>query len=392
MTKNRNKKTTGVYVHIPFCVRKCNYCDFLSFAGDEAVKERYVDMVCSEIEAYCRDRSITADTVFIGGGTPSVLKPKLIERLMDAVRTGFSLTEDCEMTIEANPGTVDGEKAEVFKSSGINRISLGVQSMDDDLLRRLGRIHSRKDFLKTYELLRNKGFDNINTDLMFSLPGQNFEKWKNTLEETADLKPEHISFYSLIIEEGTPFYEEWKKGSLEEISDDDDRKMYHFASEMLNEKGYVHYEISNAALPGRESKHNLKYWSMEEYAGFGLGAHSFVEGVRYENTRDMEEYLKLYAKAPDLWEERYNVINRNTVKDNAEEFVFTGLRKLEGIYKDDFAKLVGNDIYDIYSKEINKMVNEGLLKDHGSRIALTKKGIDISNYVMREFIKDKWKL
>ena len=392
MMKNKNVKTTGVYVHIPFCVKKCNYCDFLSFASDDKTKERYINALCREISAYCEDKKIAADTVFIGGGTPSVLKPELIERLMKTVREGFSLTEDCEITIEANPGTVDEKKAEVYRDAGINRISLGVQSLDDDILKRLGRIHSRKEFLKTYELLRNKGFDNINTDLMFSLPSQSLDKWKETLEELISLKPEHISFYSLIIEEGTPFYDEWLKGSLKEISDDDDRRMYHYASDKLKEKGYIHYEISNAALPGRGSRHNLKYWSMDEYAGFGLGAHSFIDGVRYEDTHDMEEYLLLYSGDLRSRKERYKVINRNTVKDNAEEFVFTGLRKLEGIYKDDFHRLIGRSIYDIYSEEIAKMVKEGLLKDHGGRIALTTKGVDISNYVMREFIKDEWKL
>ena len=228
--KNKNVKTTGVYVHIPFCVKKCNYCDFLSFASDDKTKERYINALCREISAYCEDKKIAADTVFIGGGTPSVLKPELIERLMKTVREGFSLTEDCEITIEANPGTVDEKKAEVYRDAGINRISLGVQSLDDDILKRLGRIHSRKEFLKTYELLRNKGFDNINTDLMFSLPSQSLDKWKETLEEIISLKPEHISFYSLIIEEGTPFYDEWLKGSLKEISDEDDRRMYHYAS------------------------------------------------------------------------------------------------------------------------------------------------------------------
>ena len=388
---NNSKKTTGVYVHIPFCVRKCSYCDFLSFAAEDNTKERYIDALCREITEYCKDKEITADSVFIGGGTPSVLEPELMIKLITTLKSCIDLTDDCEITVEANPGTMDRNKAAVYKKAGINRISLGVQSMNDDILSRLGRIHRRKEFLETFKLLREEGFDNINTDLMFALPSQSFELWKETLEEIISLKPEHISFYGLIIEEGTPFYEEWCEGRLHQASDEDDRRMYHYAVSKLKEEGYIHYEISNAALPGRASRHNLKYWSMEEYTGFGLGAHSFAEGVRYENTHDMDEYLSLYSGNSGTGAEKHIILNRNTVKDDAEEFIFTGLRKIEGVYRKDFLELTGRRLDEVYSEEIQKMAAEGLLEDLGDRIALTSKGLDISNYVMREFIKEEWK-
>ncbi|MDO4481680.1 MAG: radical SAM family heme chaperone HemW [Bacillota bacterium] len=386
-----NSTNVGVYIHIPFCVRKCRYCDFLSFPAEESLKKEYVEALCREIRGYsCKGR--TADSVFIGGGTPSVLSPELTESIINTVADVFNLSPECEITAEINPGTMDREKTRVYRDCGINRISMGVQSLDDRLLERLGRIHRKKEVYETYNLLREAGFDNINTDLMFSLPGQSIETWDKTLRETVDLKPEHISFYGLIIEAGTPFYDELKSGNLEETEDEQDRLMYRLALERLTAAGYRQYEISNAAFPRRESVHNLKYWSMEDYAGFGIGAHSFEKGMRYCCTTDIKEYLSQYREIPEDRKKFCSIINRNTVKDNAEEFIFTGLRKTAGVLKKDFEKLTGKSIESVYSDEINRMSEEGLLIDSGDRIYLTEKGTDLSNYVMREFIKEEeWK-
>ena len=383
-----NKKKTGVYIHIPFCVKKCRYCDFLSFAADESVKKEYTEALCREIRG-CREEMKRADSVFIGGGTPSVLSADQTERIMYTVRENIELTPDCEITAEINPGTMNREKARIYRSCGINRISMGVQSLDDGLLERLGRIHRKSEVYETFYLLREEGFGNINTDLMFSLPGQSIDLWEETLEGILDLKPEHVSFYGLMIEEGTPFYDELKAGTLTETEDEKDRLMYRRALARLKSAGYRQYEISNAAVPGRESVHNLKYWFMEDYIGFGLGAHSFEKGVRYCNTGDMEEYLSIYRKIPGDREKCCSIINRNTVKDNAEEFIFTGLRKTEGILKADFKKITGMSIEAVYSGEIRKMSEEGLLRDTGDSICLTERGTDFSNYVMREFIKEE---
>ncbi len=396
----KNNGNIGVYIHIPFCVKKCSYCDFLSFSATEADKERYIDRLCNEIRLFCEERSVRADSVFIGGGTPSVLDVRLTEKLMSVVRDSIELSSDCEITTEINPGTMDREKADTYKTLGINRISMGVQSLDDGLLRRLGRIHRSREFYETFTILREAGFDNINTDLMFALPAQQEKTWEKTLEDVISLKPEHISFYSLIIEEGTLFYEDFKAGKLNVTDDETDRKMYSFALKKLAKSGYRHYEISNAAIPGKESKHNLKYWNMENYVGFGLGAHSFIDGARFCNTDDLEKYSRIYAKnectsSKSLKKgeqggfrvpEQYKLINYNDKKDNMEEFIFTGLRKIEGISEKYFKEFTGCDLMKEYFAPIEKMKKEGLLEQPDGYIRLTRKGLDFANYVIREFI------
>lgn len=386
----KNNDLKGVYVHIPFCLRKCNYCDFLSFSSSEEQRKNYVDALCREIRRFCRGKSFRADSVFIGGGTPSVLEPKLIEQVMNTLRESIGgITDDAEISIEVNPGTMTREKAEVYRGLGINRISMGVQSLDDGVLERLGRIHRREQFLETYSILREAGFDNLNTDLMFALPGQTRDTWKKTLGEILELRPEHISFYSLIIEEGTPFYEDYKSGRLSEMDDEEDRWLYHHAVEKLEGAGYHHYEISNAAIPGRESRHNLKYWSMDEYVGFGLGAHSFMDGKRFCNVEGFDDYVDIQKRLADSDDIHggYEMSEPNSLKDNMEEFIFTGLRKTDGVTADDFARCTGADLHKEYSVEIEKMKSEGMLEDSGKGIKLTSKGLDFANYVMREFVR-----
>lgn len=378
-----------MYIHIPFCIRKCNYCDFLSFPAGEREQDAYIGALCREIQSFFSEERPLIDSVFIGGGTPSVLKPGLTELLLKTIREQGRLSRDCEITIEANPGTLDEEKARVYRENGVNRVSLGVQSLNDALLKRLGRIHSREDFLRTFELLRRMGFDNINTDLMFGLPEQSQNDWEDTLREILCLRPEHLSFYGLMIEEGTPFYEEWRAGCLQPVSDEGDRRMYWEGIRRLTEAGYVHYEISNAALAGRASRHNLKYWNMEDYVGFGLGAHSFFQGCRFHNTDSFSDYLEENAEVSVRGPEDYSDFYKNTKKDMAEEFIFTGLRMMRGISKADFLDLTGKPIDVIYSREIEKMAEEGMLCEENDRIRLTKKGLDFSNYVMREFLREE---
>ncbi len=394
-----NRGSQGIYIHIPFCVKKCNYCDFLSFHAGDEIKKLYIDCLCNEIRRYCYGKSVTADSVFIGGGTPSVLEPELMEKLMLTVRDvfGTGLDKNAEITVETNPGTLNKEKTELYIDLGINRISMGVQSLDDVLLKRIGRIHRRNDVFEMFELLRKNGFENINTDLMFALPEQSSRQWKDTLDEIFRMRPEHISFYSLIIEEGTQFYDEMKSGKLTPASDETDRFMYHYALSRLREEGYRQYEISNSAIPGKESVHNMKYWEMKDYIGFGLGAHSFVGGVRFRNTDDMNEYVNLYSKKemngcclpddritgiPDT----YIVNNINTAKDNAEEYIFTGLRLVEGISTDRFEKYTGINFMEKFGEQAEKLSREEMIEITGERVRLTEKGLDFANYVIRELM------
>ena len=271
-------KKLGIYIHIPFCVRKCKYCDFLSFDSlKEDVKGRYVNALFSEIKMQGkRFQGYEADTIFIGGGTPTVVQAEYIAEIVECVKENFHLAEAAEITIEANPGTVTPEMLEIYRKSGVNRLSIGVQSLDDKVLSALGRIHTAEEFRNTYFAARHAGFNNINIDLMIAVPLQTEEIWEKTLKEAIRLKPEHISFYSLQREEGTEFYRMYKEGRLTLADDDTDRRMYHTAVKMLKEAGYHHYEISNAAKPGFESRHNMKYWQFDEYIGLGLGA---VQGV-----------------------------------------------------------------------------------------------------------------
>lgn len=407
--KEGNRQRLGIYIHIPFCVQKCNYCDFLSFSADEDMKERYVKVLCEEIGQYgeenlCSEQPAqindfsqaaplpyNVDSIFIGGGTPSLLSERQIFRILEQVRKKFFLSKDCEITIEANPKTLTEEKLRGYREAGVNRLSLGVQSMDDEILARLGRIHRKDDFLQNYEAARKAGFRNINTDLMFSLPGQTEESWERTLSQILDLEPEHISFYSLIIEEGTPFYEAWKQGDLEEVEDELDRRIYWNTVDKLAENGYDQYEISNAARPGFASRHNLKYWSMMPYLGFGLGAHSYINRKREENTSALNVYLEAMQN-PDFQNMQkppfHFVTTENGVKEEMEEFVFLGLRKTAGIEIIGFFNRFSKSVFEIYGDVISKNKREGLLSEEKGRLFLTRKGVDISNYVMMQFLLD----
>lgn len=380
-------KELELYLHIPFCVKKCNYCDFLSASAGEETRAAYVDALLEEIRGFDEPEDYEVVTVFFGGGTPSILPGQAIFRIMEALREKFSFRKGAEITLEANPGTVDKEKLSFYKKAGINRLSFGLQSADAEELKKLGRIHTWEKFLESFQLAREAGFSNINVDLMSALPGQTKESWEKTLRQVLALQPEHISAYSLIIEEGTPFYQLYEKdverrdaGEEPELipSEEEERAMYEATGRILKEQGYLHYEISNYAKPGRECCHNLGYWQRRDYLGFGLGASTLLNPVRYKNTEDLEAYL-----GGDFSKKEFFVLT----KDNQiEETMFLGLRVLEGVSKEQFREQFSCELRVVYRKELEKLEKEGLLEEEGDFVRLTSRGIDLSNLVLAEFL------
>lgn len=380
-------KELELYLHIPFCVKKCNYCDFLSAPAGEETRAAYVDALLEEIRGFDEPEDYEVVTVFFGGGTPSILPGQAIFRIMEALREKFSFRKGAEITLEANPGTVDKEKLSFYKKAGINRLSFGLQSADAEELKKLGRIHTWEKFLESFQLAREAGFSNINVDLMSALPGQTKESWEKTLRQVLALQPEHISAYSLIIEEGTPFYQLYEKdverrdaGEEPELipSEEEERAMYEATGRILKEQGYLHYEISNYAKPGCECRHNLGYWQRRDYLGFGLGASTLLNPVRYKNTEDLEAYL-----GGDFSKKEFFVLT----KDNQiEETMFLGLRVLEGVSKEQFREQFSCELRVVYRKELEKLEKEGLLEEEGDFVRLTSRGIDLSNPVLAEFL------
>lgn len=389
------KKPLELYVHIPFCARKCLYCDFLSFRALASVHQEYIDQLLGEIQA----ASLTSEgyqvtTIFIGGGTPSILEAGMMRAVVETIRLYFDVAPDAEITIEANPGTLTPQKLDVYRGCGINRLSIGLQSADNRELKALGRIHSFEEFLKSFERARQAGFWSISVDLMSALPGQTLESWKNTLKKVAMLKPEHISAYSLMIEENTPFWDyygdgagcaEAENGILPLPDEETERKMYKVTKSFLEAQGYRRYEISNYAKPGFECRHNMGYWTGTEYLGLGLGASSCFHGTRFSNETDLKAYLELDFLSDGLIK-LYQNVEEQTRQSKMEEFMFLGLRMTQGVSDIDFAARFGIKIRSIYGPQIDKLIENGLLKEEGSRIVLTDWGIDISNYVLSEFL------
>ncbi|MGN0369372.1 MAG: radical SAM family heme chaperone HemW [Butyrivibrio sp.] len=390
------QKDLGVYIHIPFCVSKCIYCDFLSAPSDDSTKERYVKALLEEIKEFAalHGDNYIVKSVFFGGGTPSVLKGGYIYEITECLRHNFSFDKECEITIECNPGTVDDTKLHLYRECGINRLSFGLQSTDNRELKMLGRIHTYEDFLKSLELSKKAGFTNINADLMSALPCQTIDSWERTLREVASLGIPHISAYSLIIEENTPLCDMVKAGKeLFWPSEDEERDMYYATKEILESFGMERYEISNYAQKGYECIHNIRYWTRGDYAGFGIGAASFIKGMRYSNTRDIKEYINVLSdtgtnslnhtgqiKVPH-YEEEY--VSR---EDAMAEFMFLGLRMSKGVNYDTFRNEFGVEPEKIYQKEIDKLVSDGLLERKGKTLKLTPKGVDVSNIVFAEFL------
>ena len=379
--KNNRRIPLELYVHIPFCVRKCQYCDFLSGPSDEETKDRYIEALLKEIRAAEHTEDYEIVSVFIGGGTPSALKAEAIASIMRTLQEQFFFCEDAEVTIEANPGTVDLEKLTIYRNVGINRLSLGLQSTDAEELKLLGRIHSYEEFLKSYEWARKAGFSNINIDLMFAIPGQTGEAWRQHLYQVAELNPEHISAYSLIIEEGTPFAEQ----NLDLPDEDTEYHMYEDTAEILERYGYRQYEISNYAKQGYMCRHNAGYWQRLEYLGFGLGASSLYGGMRFSNTHQMQEYLK-ESRNTDQIRKDVTVLSRN---EQIEEFMFLGLRMTEGISEKKFEENFDVRLMDVYGDILQKYEETGFMEHIETKWRLTRKGIHVSNHILADFLLDE---
>ena len=372
-------KYLELYIHIPFCVRKCAYCDFLSWPARKEETESYIKALEKEIGAERTGRERPVSSVFIGGGTPSLLPPEQIVRILQDLREAYRFTPDAEISIEANPGTLSLEKLSTYRKAGINRLSLGLQSWKEEELAVLGRIHTPQDFLDSFKMARDCGFQNINVDLMFALPGQRREDWQDNLNKTAALGPEHISAYSLILEEGTPLAE---KKDLIYPDEDTEYLMYDDTERILSRYGYRQYEISNYAREGFECRHNIGYWERRDYLGFGLGAASFIRPCRFSNTRRFTAYLA-DSGAPEKIRVDREELSR---EEEMAEFCFLGLRMRKGFSCSSFEQEFGVPVEEVYGEVIRKYQELGLLRKEAGRIRLTRKGIHVSNTVMADFI------
>lgn len=407
------RRPLGIYIHVPFCVRKCGYCGFYSVTASENLLERYTDAVKNQIISggfvpkdvadsglnQFDEDNYFVDSIFFGGGTPSLLSAKSMQQILGALDSVFCVDKDAEITVEANPGTLNLEKLLAYKSAGISRISLGIQSFDDYELCQIGRIHDTEVALKTIEACRRAGFENLNLDLIFSLPNQTLEGWESNLKTAIDISPEHLSIYGLQLEEGTDFFERFKAGEFDETSDMLDRAMYHKTCDMLKDSGFKHYEISNWSRPRRECRHNLKYWNFNDYLGIGPSAASFVCGVRFEVTPSVIDFISAY-ESNDIKEQHkkqytdrkknlFTNIHQNTLRDSAGEFAFTALRTVDGISFDKFKSEFGIDFMKFYESEkseIEYYIEVGYLNIDENGIRLTRNGIDISNSIMSLFV------
>lgn len=398
-----------IYIHIPFCVKKCDYCDFLSAPADLETKEKYVEALINEIKLNKNKMSeYVVDTVFIGGGTPSLLEENQISKIMSVLRDNCNMSENPEITIECNPGTTTESKLLEYKKSGINRISFGLQSANDQELKSIGRIHNYAGFLESYNLARKCGFDNINVDLMSALPGQTLKSYEETLNKVVRLEPEHISAYSLIVEENTLMYDRVKKAQIKGINilpdEESERKMYYLTNNILRSNGYRKYEISNYSKPGKECKHNIGYWQRKEYLGFGIGAASLYKENRYNNISDINKYIEVLTnniKEDSInnvgnsseGENQVNILNsivknlqQLTERDRMEEFMFLGLRMMEGVSMEKFEQYFGKPYMEVYGKVQKRMEDKRFLINDNGYVKLTEFGIDLSNYVMSEFL------
>ncbi len=376
-------KELGIYVHIPFCKKKCYYCDFVSYANKEEYINRYVKALEKECDTYNLNQ-YNVTSIFIGGGTPSYIESKYIKEILEKIKSKFKINNNCEITIEINPGTVDKQKLKQYKDIGINRLSIGLQSVNNTLLKQIGRIHTYEDFLETYNTAKKIGFENINIDLILAIPNQTLEDIKNQMNEILKLNPTHISTYSLIIEEGTPMEKmvQEKKYSLPD--ENTERKIYWYVKNILEKNGYIHYEISNFAKRKKESIHNKNCWEQKEYIGLGVAAHSYIGNIRYSNIENIEKYIsnieegKVYINK--IIHEKQSTI------DKQKEYMLLGLRKIEGVSINKFKnKFIENPIF-LFKKEFDKLEKEKLIEIDGDYIRLTNKGIDLANIVWQEFI------
>ena len=386
-------RNIGIYIHIPFCKSKCYYCDFVSFCNEEKNIKIYTECLKKEIEfkslqlqKFCKknNEQFQIDTIFIGGGTPSIIESKLIVELLENIKSHFKLKKNLEVTIEVNPDSVTFEKLMEYKKNGINRISIGLQSSKNKLLKEIGRPHNFEQFKNAFACIKKAGFSNINVDLMIALPDQSISDVKDSLKEIILLKPSHISVYSLILEEGTKLFYDIKNGNKKLVSENLERKMYWYVKQKLEENGFIHYEISNFSKPGKESKHNLNCWNQNEYLGIGLSAHSFFNNVRFSNITNLNEYIK------NIQNEEYlkNEIVQETLnlEEKQKEYMILGLRKLEGVQIKKFKEAFNENPIYIYRNQINKLITNNLIEIDEDYIKLTNKGLDFANIVWEEFV------
>ena len=386
------KKEIGIYVHIPFCIRKCYYCDFVSFTNQEENIEKYIEAVIKEIESYeLEEYNVT--TIYIGGGTPSSIESRYIEKILHKIKEKIINNEtkfnDIEITIEINPGTIDRKKLQNYEEMGINRLSIGLQSTNNEILKNIGRIHTYEEFLEGYILARSIGFDNINVDLMIGLPNQTIEKIKDSVEKVINLEPEHISVYSLIVEEGTKIENLLNVNKITLPEEELERNMYWYVKNKLELNGYIHYEISNFAKENKQSKHNVNCWEQKEYIGIGTAAYSYLNNIRYGNTSNIQKYIETqdFKSKKELEKNKIRIIDEvQTLEDKKKEYMLLSLRKIEGVSIKKFKeKYVENPIF-LYRKQLEKLVNENLLTIDGDNIKLTNKGLDLANLVWEEFV------
>ena len=394
---NKKRKPLELYVHIPFCIRKCAYCDFVSGPGTKAMQKEYEEALLAEIDAAEETAESEVISAFFGGGTPSAVDAGMLARVMEKLRSKYIFSEDAEITLEANPGTLDAEKLKCYRKSGFNRISIGCQSVHDEELKRLGRIHTFAEFQESFALARDAGFANINVDLMAALPYQTVESYTTGLRKIIRLAPEHISAYSLILEEGTPFYQKYNSGCYPLPDEEQERLMYRETEQILAQAGYERYEISNYAKKGYACRHNLVYWQGGDYLGLGLGSSSYMDGVRFHNTTDFNTYVNQGAYVEDREE--------LSVQAKMEEFMFLGLRVMAGVSGTEFEKRFGKTMEDVYGDVLRKHEEEGLLqierkedrkeaaaaepakgKTNIEKVMLTTNGVDVSNYVFADFL------
>lgn len=374
-------KELGIYVHIPFCKQKCSYCDFISYCDKNDLIEKYIKALKQEIEnSSVNEYEIS--TIYIGGGTPSYIESKYISEILKTIKQKYNISRNVEITIEVNPGTATKEKLRDYVEAGINRISIGLQSCNNNLLKMIGRIHTYEEFLSTYKLAREVGFKNINVDLMIGLPNQTLDDVKKSLEEISKLNPEHISVYSLIVEEGTPIEKKIADGQLKLPNEELEREEYWEVKKFLESLGYKHYEISNFAKTGYESKHNLNCWEQKEYLGFGAAAHSYMKKTRYSNTENIEKYIN-----QEMQSEQLHIVHEvQKEEEQKKEYMFLGLRKIDGVQISSFKNKFGCNPIMEFKNELKKLTQEGLIKIDLDQIKLTEKGIDLANIVWEEFI------
>jgi oxygen-independent coproporphyrinogen-3 oxidase len=381
------KKELELYIHIPFCVKKCNYCDFLSGPVTPESRKKYVDALTREMMAYEKDmKEYEVTSVFIGGGTPSLLSSEEIVDLFYALHIAFKVKPNAEITIEVNPGTITQEKLATYKKVGINRLSFGMQSAVDEELAKLGRIHNFEQFENNYTLARRMGFKNMNIDIMAGIPGQTFESYLYSLEKVLQMQPEHISSYSLIVEEGTPFYELDQQGFLNLPDEEDERLMYERTKEILEYYGYYRYEISNYAKPGFQCQHNIGYWTRREYLGLGIGAASLIDETRFTNIKDRGLYTEILEKEEICLEDLHENVEVIDRSGQMSEYMILGLRMMDGVSEDEFRELFEVSMESVYGPTIRKFCQMGLMEEQDGWINLTDSGVSVSNQILVEFM------